>query len=132
MPSWKDHTKIIASNSLLHSGLHKTQTLSLRAVSQCSVSSGSMELCSLPWVAWSMSIALWCSTFPRPSSDTAPCCSLNLCCCPQGAQHCPLPREELQPHEASPPRPPLLWAKQTQEPQPLLTPAALPDFSLSS
>jgi len=58
-PSWKEPIRIIESNSWLHTGPPKNQTIYLRAVSRCFSNSSSSVLCPLPWggcsSAWALS-----------------------------------------------------------------------------
>ena len=70
IPSWKGPTRIIKSNSWLHKGPPKIQTVCLKAPSKCLFNSSSSGLCPLPWAARSMPTTLWCRPFPSP--PTAP------------------------------------------------------------
>ena len=66
IPTWKGLTGITESNSWLLTASPKIQTLCLRAVSKCSLSSGSSELCPLPWGDCSMPTAFWYRPSPSP------------------------------------------------------------------
>jgi len=55
---WKGPIRIMESNSWLHRGALKIQTLCLRALSKC-LNSGSLGPCPLPRAACSMPTALW-------------------------------------------------------------------------
>jgi len=73
IPSWKEPIRIMESNSWLHTGSPKNQTLCLRALSKCFFNYGSLGPWS--WRAYSMPTTLswktfsWYPTWPSP--DTA-------------------------------------------------------------
>lgn len=62
--SWKGPTRVTEPSSCLHRRPPKIQTLWLRALSKCSLSSGILGLCTLPWAACCMPITIQWRTFP--------------------------------------------------------------------
>jgi len=78
-PSWKGSVRITESNSWLHTGPPKNQSIWLRALSKCFLNCGSLGPWPLPWKACS---SAWppvgAEPFPNAQPDP-PCCSFLYC-----------------------------------------------------
>ena len=106
----------IESNSRLHTAPPQIQSQSLRALSKCSLSSGSSGPSPLPWAGYSMPITLWCRPFPSPPA-APPLTQLHpfprALSLSQRAELSVaplLPVRSCSRHQASP-QPALLWAE---------------------
>ena len=125
IPRWNGPTTITKSYSWLPTRPTKNQTIVLGAPYKHSLNSDSLRPRPLPWSGCSMSTTSGAGPVPNPQL-LLPCHSsmlfpraLSLSPRAELSAAPPLPVRSCSRHEASP-QPALLWAEQTQGPQPLL------------